>query len=72
VRVQSRVNSFSIRIMRFTGNAINVIMRDLSVNGKVAGGIEDESQWLLMVVVNPEGRLVVNNKKPCKSTTCRV
>jgi len=58
--------------MRFTGNAINVIMRDLSVNGKVAGGIEDESQWLLMVVVNPEGRLVVNNKKPCKSTTCRV
>jgi len=72
VRVQSRANFFSIRIMRFIGSAINVIMRDLSVSGKVQSGIGDESSWLLMVVVNSEGHLVVNNKKPCKSTTCRV
>jgi len=49
-----------------------MIMRDLSVSEKVKSGIGGKSSWLLMVVVNSEEHLVVNNKKPCKSMTCRV
>ena len=43
VMVQFRPTSYSMRTIRFTGDAINVIMRDLLVSGKIVGGIMEDN-----------------------------
>ena len=61
--------------MRYIGGVLFVKARGLSQNGKARNGMGVESEnnsWLLMLVVNLLSHLVVNNKKACKSMTCRL